>query len=62
MDSHFLKSTVERGDVSTKSTPELVKRWLKMRTYSKPTHDQLMMYLRIYSELEYRNAVPDVDE
>jgi hypothetical protein len=43
--------------VSSISTGELKERWEKMRKWKKPTYDQMMEYLRIYSELEIRNAI-----
>jgi len=43
--------------VSSISTGELKERWERMRKWKKPTYDQMMEWLRIYSELEYRDAI-----
>ena len=43
--------------VSSISTGELKERWEKMRKWKKPTYEQMMYYLRIYSELEMRGAL-----
>lgn len=43
--------------VSSISTGELQERWEKMRKWKKPTYEQMMEYLRIYSELAVRGAV-----
>jgi len=43
--------------VSSISTGELKKRWERMRKWKKPTYDQMMEYLRIYSELELRDEM-----
>lgn len=44
-------------NLSSKSTKELEQLWNKMRKWKKPTHEQLMDYLQIYSELEYRTGI-----
>jgi hypothetical protein len=43
--------------VSSISTGELKERWGKMRKWKKPTYEQMMEYLHIYSELELRGAL-----
>ena len=43
--------------VSSISTGEPKERWEKMRKWKKPTYEQMMEYLRIYSELELRGAL-----
>jgi hypothetical protein len=42
---------------SLKSTEELRERWERMRKWKQPTYKQLMEYLHIYSELEFRGAM-----
>ena len=39
---------------SLKSTNELRKELNAMRKWKKPSHEQLMVYLSVYSELEIR--------
>ena len=43
--------------VSSTSTPELLTKFNKMRNWKQPTYDQLMAFLHIYSELEFRKAL-----
>lgn len=43
--------------VSSTSTPELLTKFKNMRNWQKPTYDQLMAFLHIYSELEFRRAL-----
>lgn len=42
---------------SLMSDGELRDKFYKMRKWKKPTYDQVMEYLHLYSELEYRNAL-----
>jgi hypothetical protein len=44
---------------SLKSNDELLKQFIKMRKWSKPTYEQMMEYLEIYSELTIRGAISD---
>lgn len=44
-------------NVSSISTEQLLEKFYKMKNWSKPTYEQLMEYMRIYSELEMRNAL-----
>lgn len=39
---------------SLKSTAELREQWNKMRNWKKPTYEQMIDYIHIYSELEIR--------
>ena len=43
--------------VSSISTGELKERWNRMRKWRQPTYEQLMEWLRIYSELEFRGEI-----
>ena len=44
-------------NVSSISTEQLLEKFYKMKNWSKPTYQQMMEYMRIYSELEIRNAL-----
>lgn len=44
-------------NLSLKSTDELRERWERMRKWKKPTYDQMMEWMHIYSELEIRGEM-----